>query len=64
MEAMTTMTQGGRTPETIEVSKSIALLRWHLYRAFRSPPAESQQSSAIPPQELMKRFELLLQCGF
>jgi hypothetical protein len=50
-------------PKTIEVSQSIALLMWHLYRALRRLPAESKQSAAVPP-ELMKRLELLLQCGF
>ena len=51
-------------PKTIEVSKSIALLMWHLFRALRRLLADSKQSSALPPPELMKRFELLLQCGF
>jgi hypothetical protein len=51
-------------PKTIEVSQSIALLMWHLYRALRRLPPGSKQSAAVPPPELMKRFELLLQCGF
>jgi hypothetical protein len=55
----------GDMPQTIKVSESIALLMWHLAPALRRLLEEdSQQSSALPPPELMKRFELLLQCGF
>jgi hypothetical protein len=50
-------------PKTIEVSKSIAQLMRHLSRALRLYRPDPQ-SPPIPPSELMKRFELLLQCGF
>jgi hypothetical protein len=50
-------------PKTIEVSKSIAQLMRHLSRALRHYRPDPQ-SAPTPPSELMKRFELLLQCGF
>ena len=50
-------------PKMIVVSKSIALLMRHLSRALHHYRSD-RQSSSIPPAELMKRFELLLQCGF
>jgi hypothetical protein len=50
-------------PKAIEVFESIALLVRHLSRALR-PYRPKRQSPPIPPLELMKRFELLLQCGF
>jgi hypothetical protein len=50
-------------PKTIEVSKSIAQLMRHLSRALHLYRPD-RQSPPIPPSELVKRFELLLQCGF
>jgi hypothetical protein len=54
---------GRDMPDTIEVRESIALLMRHLFRALRLHQPD-RQSPPIPPSELMKRFELLLQCGF
>jgi hypothetical protein len=51
----------------VEMSKaldSIVRIMWHLSRALRRLQDERKQCSAVQPPELMKRFELLLQCGF
>ena len=50
-------------PKTIGVSEFIALLMRHLSRALRLY-RPNRQSLPIPPSELRKRLELLLQCGF
>ena len=48
----------------IQVREVIVLLPWRLSRELRRVLAESKQTSAITSSEMMKRFELLLQCGF
>jgi hypothetical protein len=51
-------------PKTIEVPESVGPLMLHLSTALRRLLVDSKRSSAITSPELMKRFELLLQCGF
>jgi hypothetical protein len=54
----------GEMPKTVAVPVSIAPLMWRLSRAVRRLLVDAKQSSPIVSPDLMKRFELLLQCGF
>jgi hypothetical protein len=63
MEALSSTPERDNDDKDGVVSTLVACIRC-LHASIRCLPVESQQSSVSASPELMKRFELLLQCGF